>query len=108
MTFDELMSQISKLDCEEKRALETDYCEVVVSKVQLPGLTTLLQTYFGSPFKPSGKSADHEAARHAKPYGGVEANQILYLKKASVGAELALLWPWGSGASVTVKIIRQR
>jgi hypothetical protein len=107
MTFEELIDQVQKLNCEEKRALEANYSEVVVTKDVLPSLNAILQTYFGVPFKPLGKSANPEAARYAKPYGGVESNQILYLKKSASSVELALLWPWGSGASVTVKIIRQ-
>ena len=107
MTFEELIEQVQKLECQEKRAFEKDYCEVVVTKAKLAPINTLLKSYFGSPLKPEGQEASAEAARYAQPHGGIYGNQTLYFHKSEKTSELAFLWPWGNGTSVTLKIIRE-
>lgn len=106
MTFEELLLQVGKLQCQETRAQETDYCEVVVAKPHLEAMLSVLKEYFGLPFKPEGQAPSSKAQEYAEPYGGVHGNQTLFHRTNEIGSELALLWPWGSGTSVTVKIAR--
>jgi hypothetical protein len=105
-TFDELLCAVRKIDCEESREQTDCYCEIVVATAHLPAVISLLQSYFGVPLKPQGQKPSAEANTYAEPYGGIYDGQTLYLKKQGAGPELALLWPWGSGASTTVKLIR--
>ena len=107
MTFEELVEQVQKLECLEKRTMEKDYCEVVVAKAKLAPTNALLESYFGEPLKPAGKEPSAEAARYAQPHGGIYGNQTLYFHKSEKTSELAFLWPWGNGTSITLKIIRQ-
>ena len=107
MTFEEMLERIQTVPCEEKRTAEKDYCEVVVAKPHLAPATSVLESYFGRPLKPEGEQASAEAARHAGPHGGVHGNQTLYFHQSEKTSELALLWPWGDGSKVTLKIIRQ-
>lgn len=102
-----MLVKIMGIKCEQ-RALESDYMEVVANNTQLPFVTEALKAYFGEPVKPAGKDATPEVAKCAKPYGGIYANQTMYFRKEGATVEAALLWPWGSGASTTIKIIRKR
>lgn len=107
MTFREALEKIKKLKCEEKRTQTEEYLEVVVPKETLPELHKVLTDYFGAPFKPEGQYASAEADRYSKPYGGIQKNQMLYFRKGDQGNELALLWPWGNGTLITVKVIQE-
>jgi hypothetical protein len=107
MTFEELLGQVKILKCKETRAQEKDYLEVVVTQDQLGPIVSVLEACFGPPLKPRGQRPSGDANRYAGPHGGVRANQTLYHRKHESSSEMALLWPWGSGDTVTVKIIRE-
>jgi len=107
MTFQELLEEIQQLKIEEKRSSSEDYLEVVVAKPAFDALLRILKTYFGEPLKPQGKHPSGEANRQAKAHGGVRGDQTLYFLKDGLQESLALLWPWGGGERVTVKIARK-
>jgi len=107
MTFDDLLEQIQKIPCSEKRAREQNYCEVVFAKPSMQEVNTALEACFGPPLKPEGKPPSAEATQYSKAYGGVQGNQVLYYRKSANGDEMAMLWPWGNGVSVTLKMIRR-
>ena len=107
MTFDDLLEQIQNIPCSEKRAREANYCEVVFAQPNMPQVNAALEACFGTPLKPEGKMPSAEATEYSKAYGGVQGNQVLYYRKSASGDEMAMLWPWGSGASVTLKMIRR-
>jgi hypothetical protein len=108
MTFEELLREVRKIKCEEKRKETDDYHEVVVANAHLDALTTLLKSYFGQPFKPEGQQPSAKADTYSEPYGGVQTGQTMYVHMNGKAVELAILWPWGSGLSTTVKIIREQ
>ncbi|HNX68993.1 MAG TPA: hypothetical protein PLL75_03890 [Candidatus Omnitrophota bacterium] len=108
MSFPELLSEVLKLKRDEKRTQTDDYLEVVVSKAVLPEFEKVLESYFGPAIKPFGKGASGDANRYSKPYGGIREDQGMYFRKEEGGNELALLWPWGSGTPITIKIIREK
>ena len=105
MTFNEFLGEIQKIHCQEVRAQEVDYCEVVVDQKDMPQVIRLLEGYFGQAFKPAGVKASAEAMKHSEPYGGIQINQTIYCRQGDKALELALLWPWGSGQATTIKII---
>ena len=107
MTFEELAAKLLQLKCEEKRFEERNYVEAVFSTEELKKVFAVLDSFFGPPIKPQGKPPSAEAAKLAKPHGGVFDNQTLYYKTGPTTSELALLWPWGNGTSTTLKLIRR-
>lgn len=107
MTFDDLLDQIQRIPCAEKRTREANYCEMVFAQPNMPEVNQTLVACFGVPLKPEGERPSAEAAQYSKAYGGVQANQVLYHRKGASGDEIAMLWPWGNGTSVTLKMIRQ-
>jgi hypothetical protein len=86
------------------RGQKDRYLEVVMAMADLPPVTDLFQAYFGDPLKPQGKRPSEEAQAYAAPFGGVQSGQILYARRIDENVHGALLWPWGDGVSVTVKI----
>ncbi len=107
MEFPELLEQLKTLKREEMRSQAADYFEIVVASTEMPSLLSMLQDYFGEPLKPVGKSPSNEAQRCAKPYGGVRENQTLFYRRIGEGSVVALIWPWGSGLSLTLKLFRE-
>ena len=105
MTFKETSDQIILIS-DERRAQREDFCEVVISVDKLDEALQIMEAHFGPPLKPPGQVAAGEAQKYAEPYGGVAVNQTLYYKKGETCAEMAMLWPWGSGAAITFKLIR--
>ncbi|MBF0569463.1 MAG: hypothetical protein HQL18_01645 [Candidatus Omnitrophica bacterium] len=107
MMFEELLVAIKKIKAEETRKQSEKYFEVVIAKTEMEALHALLLSYFGTPLKPAGERPGPEVRAYADPYGGIQPNQIMYFRQGQAGAEFALLWPWGSGMSLTAKIIRE-
>ena len=107
MTFKELISEIAKIKCREMRVRTENALEVVIAKGDLGLLTAELTSYFGPLLKPEGAAPSHEAAHLAEPYGGIRRDQTMYFRKNEGVSEIALLWPWGSGDVLTVKIFRE-
>jgi len=108
MTFEELLKKVDQIKCVEKRVMAEDGCEVVIATDDLRRLNEVLSEYFGPPQKMQGGQFSSEAEQHAEPYGGVRSGQTLYYRTVEAGLELALLWPWGNGMSLTVKVIRHK
>jgi hypothetical protein len=106
MTFEELLKNVAQIKCVEKRAMTADGCEVVIATDELKQLNEILSSYFGPPQKMQGGQFSSEAEQVAEPYGGVRSGQTMYFRNVKTGVDLALLWPWGNGTSLTVKIIR--
>jgi hypothetical protein len=107
MTFDDLLEKIQGIPCAEKRVREANYCEVVFAQPNMPQVNAALEACFGAPLKPEGRPPTAEATQYSKAYGGVQGNQVLYYRTSAEGDEMAMLWPWGNGTSVTLKIIRR-
>jgi len=104
MTWDEMASAVKKAKLIEMRGQKEKYLEVVVAVADLAPVTDLFNAYFGAPFKAMGERPSAEADGYAGPFGGVQTGQMLYIRKAESCVHGALLWPWGDGTSVTVKI----
>ena len=108
MTFFELLAEVQKLKREEQRVHNEDLLEVVIAKEDMEPLHKILLAHFGVPLKPEGQAPSGEAKRQAAPYGGIRKDQTMYFRRESGFSEYALLWPWGSGTRITVKIIQDR
>jgi len=106
MTFQELLAQIQTLKIEESRGQAEEYFEAVISTANLDALHKILTSYFGAPLKPEGVPPSSEAKECAGPYGGIRKDQTMYFRRDGEYSECALLWPWGSGNRVTMKVIR--
>jgi hypothetical protein len=104
MTWDEMASAVKQAKLIEMRGQKDKYLEVVVAVADLAPVTDLFDSYFGVPFKATGVRPSREADVYAEPFGGVQTGQMLYIKKVDDLVQGALLWPWGNGSSVTVKI----
>ncbi len=108
MIFQEILCAVQKLRCAEKRAQTERYLEVVIPQEILSQLKDLLAAYFGLPLKADGQPSSAAANSLSKPYGGIQKNQTLYFRENETIHEMALLWPWASGAFTTVKLIQEK
>ena len=108
MTFPELFLEIQKLKRDEQRLRTADYLEVVIAKDHFKPLNEILTAYFGPPLKPEGQAPSGEAIRQAAPHGGIRKDQTMYFREGDDLSQYALVWPWGSGNRVTVKIIQAK
>ncbi|MFH1800804.1 MAG: hypothetical protein ABH891_08205 [Candidatus Omnitrophota bacterium] len=108
MTFLDFLAEVQTLRIEELRAQSEEYFEAVISKADLDPLHKILTAYFGPPLKREGQSPSGEANQRAKPHGGIRKDQTMYFRQAGDHAECALLWPWGNGIRITVKIIQSK
>ncbi|OGX10898.1 MAG: hypothetical protein A2351_06430 [Omnitrophica bacterium RIFOXYB12_FULL_50_7] len=108
MTFQDFLAQIQTMKVEEFRAQTEEYFEAVISREGLDPLHKILTVYFGPPLKPEGHSPSGKANRHAKPHGGIRKDQTMYFRQDGECAECALLWPWGGGSRITIKVIQSK
>lgn len=108
MIFKEFLAKIQAIKIEESRAQTEEYFEGVISKDGLDAWHKTLTAYFGPPLKPEGRSPSGEATRHAKSHGGIRKDQTMYFRQDGDHSECALLWPWGGGARITIKVIQSK
>ncbi len=108
MTFQDFLVQVQTIRIEESRAQTEDYFEAVIAKADLDSLHKILTSYFGPPLKPEGHSPSGEANRRAKAYGGIRKDQTMYFRQDADTSECALLWPWGNGVRITIKLIQSK
>ncbi len=99
-----LLEQVRKISFDEIRKDEDRYFEAVVATPLLGTLEKTLQGYFGTAFKPAGDEPSGEASAISAAHGGLEREQTLYCIQKKPHLHLAMLWPWGSGLKVTLKI----
>ncbi|MBU9889591.1 MAG: hypothetical protein KTQ49_06960 [Candidatus Omnitrophica bacterium] len=105
MTFAELLEALERVSAEETRKRTECFLERVISRGGLAKVFPLLEDYFGRPFKPEGQRPTAVSDRYAGPYGGIRSDQTLYFKKEERGFSIAMLWPWGNGTSITMRVI---
>ena len=108
MIFQQLLSEIQKLRLEEQRAQTEDYLEAVISKESLDSLHMVLTAYFGPPLKPEGQAPSGQIQQQAAPFGGIRKDQTMYARQEGSHFAYAVLWPWGSGVRITLKVVRSR
>ncbi len=106
MTFESMLGELKKIRFEETRSQDENYFEAVLNKEGMESISAVLQTYFGMPLKPEGESPSAQASQYSEPYGGIRSNQTMYYQETAEGSDTALLWPWGNGCSITLKIYR--
>lgn len=108
MTYKDLIGRAKTLKCEESRAGLDHYFEIVVLKADLAPVEALFQEYFGKPYKMKGQVPSSEIQAKARPFGGIQTGQTMYLKGGENGLEVACLWPWSDGLYITVKIMTEK
>ena len=106
MNFRGFLDEIQKINFDEIRSRTESSLEVVVAKNNLEKIIHALEVYFGPALKAEGQRPSADSDRYSKPYGGIRQDQTLYFRRDEKGFAIAMLWPWGNGTSVTVKIFR--
>lgn len=104
MDLNELKKELKSFTFQEIRSDGDDYFEAVVTKAELTKLTPSLDSFFGPPVFPSSGGLSGEAKEAVKDFGGIMAGQTLYLAKRENATYFAMLWPWGGGTPITLKI----
>ncbi len=108
MTYAKFLEEVKKLKIEETRTDSLEMLEFVIHKDYLSQLNQVLESYFDQPLKPSNEKPSRLVDKYASPYGGVRQGQTFYFKDCDTVLNFALLWPWGDGTLVTVKIIQDQ
>jgi hypothetical protein len=104
MTINEIFEKLSVLDVKKKRSHEEDYLELVFFKKDIHAWERELKEIMGQALKPFGKKPSGEHGKLAKPYGGIRANQSLYKRNFGKYDVVAMIWPWGNGQHMTLKM----
>lgn len=90
---------------EELRNDSKEFFECVINKKSLAATSKALEAFFGPPAKPAGKAPTKDDEYNTERFGGIRSNQILYVKKTNSETFLCMVWPWGDGDRLTVKIL---
>lgn len=104
--FNELKTEIKKIELAATRIDDDNYFEAVVDKNCLARMVHLLESIFGSPAWPSNNKLPRETEKVIKNFGGLRPGQTLYALNGKSFSAFAMLWPWQDGEKITVKIAR--
>ena len=108
MTFDEIVQETQRLPLKEVRKNTEGYFECVINVEHEKNLCTLLEHFFGPPFKPKNITPSGDCRRYTHDYGGIEKHQVLYYFERDSLSHCALIWPWNNGEQATVKLAQGR
>ena len=106
MTFEELIFEVKKESFEELRSESDEGLEFVMRAEKLNSLNPTLERFFGAATKPAGVRPRGEEDALTSSFGGILKNQTLYSHAQNGTSHLAMIWPWGDGEHVTVKIFK--
>jgi hypothetical protein len=106
MDYNDFMEQIKKIEYKELREDQPEYMEFVIATNNLKNLSPIFESYFGAPCASPEERPSKQAKKYADPYGGIRKGQTLYYLNKGKIFYCALLWPWGDGESITIKIIQ--
>jgi hypothetical protein len=100
----DVVAKIKALEIYEERTMTETYCEVVFKTSDQDKWAAVLTEFLGQPAKPSGQKPSSEDMKITKDFSGIYANQTLYKKEVDGSTVIAMLWPWGSGDLITLKL----
>ncbi len=89
------------------RADTKDYFEAVVLKEKLAVLIERIEAVFGSQKLPLGTEFPAQIQTAIENLGGIRGNQSLYVFNCENSFNIIMLWPWGDGKRVTLKMSKQ-
>ncbi len=104
MNYNDFLKQIKELGFEELREDQPEYMEFVIGTNHLNRMSSILESYYGAAYASPEKKPSRQAKKYADPYGGIKKGQTLYYSDKGEVFHCALLWPWGDGKAITVKI----
>jgi len=105
MEFEEIKTEVKKLEPETTRMDNENYFEVVIGQARLEGMVRVLEGIFGAPAWPSGNKLSKDTQTLIKNVGGLRKGQTLYfLNNRSGCSAFAMLWPWQDGERITIKM----
>ena len=107
MDFSELLKESKALVFDLLRPGDDNYFEAVILNDGLPGLTVILEKYFGKAVFPSDAGLSKEIDKELNSLGGIMPGQTLYFLKQQGEVIFAMLWPWQDGKRITVKISKK-
>lgn len=107
MQFSELKAQVKGVSYGELRSEDDNYLEVVIVKDKAGEVCRKLEEFFGPPLWPSENKLSFEIEDVIKKFGGIGVGQTLYFSHQPDNIVFAMLWPWGDGNHITVKLAQQ-
>lgn len=107
MLFIQLKTLVISSELELVRADNKDYFEAVILKDKLAGVIEKIEAAFGSQKLPLDKELPLPARQAIDNLGGIRGNQTLHVFNNENNVILIMLWPWGDGRRVTLKMSQQ-
>ena len=84
-----------------------NYLEAVIVTDEAGELCRVLETFLGPAVWPSENKLSPQIEDAIRGFGGIMEGQTLSFLHQYNNTVLAMLWPWGNGKHITVKIIQQ-
>ncbi len=106
MNYSELLKEVKTVPYKELRNDTPELLELVIIKDALNQVSGILEHHFGKPLKPAGVDSSQEAKQVADSLGGIRRDQTLYYLEQGGMSHCAMLWPWGNGISITLKVFQ--
>ena len=102
--MEELIAKLSALTIDEKRSMESEYCELVFLNKNQAEWDRVLGEVLSSPVKCAKVKPGREDLQLTQAYGGIQTNQTLYKKDFGASIIIAMLWPWQDATHTTLKV----
>ncbi|MBU3958810.1 MAG: hypothetical protein KKH29_04240 [Candidatus Omnitrophica bacterium] len=107
MQFSELKAGVKSIGFSELRKDSDNYLEAVIVTYKAGELCHVLETFLGPAVWPSENKLSPQIEDAIRGSGGIMEGQTLYFLRQDNNTLLTMLWPWGNGEHITVKIIQQ-
>lgn len=107
MQFDDLKNEVKGISIGDLRKDSQSYFEAVIAKEELAKLLTKLEKFLGLPVWPSKTKLSTAIQNAIEEFGGIRPGQTLYFSHLDSTTVFAMLWPWGDGTRITLKIFKE-
>ena len=104
MKLEDLNKKYSALAIYEERKRTPEYEELVFYKNEMKEWDRVLSEALGQAVKPAGKRPSAADAATAEAFGGIRADQVLYVRELEDAKIVAMIWPWSDGTHATLKV----
>lgn len=104
ITLMEIVERCSMLEVAERRHQDETYSELVFHNKEIDEWHRILSEVLGPPVKPAGETPTRDMGRLTQEYGGIRADQTLFMREFDEVTVMAMFWPWSDRRHTTLKM----
>jgi len=102
--IEKIYEKVKNFKIVEIRNKSAENLELVFFAEEQEKWSRALQEVLGEPHKPAGTHPSKEQQSMTEEFGGIYAEQTLFVQRLEEGNVIGMMWPWQDQTHITLKI----